>query len=219
MNAYDQAYGKYGDVFGSTPDLLLQRFRPQLDIRLPVLDVGAGQGRHSLFLARAGFRVVALETSSVAVRTLEKLARKEHLNIRVINQDFELHTVTDGFYGTVMLFGLVQILSPDQLHRLKLLVKKWLAPGGFLLCTAFGINDAGMHRLRSVWQEIEPGLFWDGKGNFRRYLKTGGLLSMFPEFICCHNWNGSGPWHHHGDGKMERHDLQEVVLQKSVFDT
>ena len=43
------------------------------------LDVAAGTGRHSLLLARAGFKVVAIDYAEPALRTLQSIARAEKL--------------------------------------------------------------------------------------------------------------------------------------------
>jgi 2-polyprenyl-3-methyl-5-hydroxy-6-metoxy-1,4-benzoquinol methylase len=46
-----------------------------------VLDVGCGFGRWSMTLARAGFRVLAVDVSSEAVRIVRERARREGLTI------------------------------------------------------------------------------------------------------------------------------------------
>ncbi len=48
-----------------------------------VLDAGCGSGLHSLFLARQGFRVVALDISSGMVKRLLKTVRRKKLDIQI----------------------------------------------------------------------------------------------------------------------------------------
>ena len=52
------------------------------------LDVGAGTGRNTLALARAGFRTDALEPSPALADQLEVAIRREGVSSRVIRTDF-----------------------------------------------------------------------------------------------------------------------------------
>ncbi len=52
-----------------------------------VLDLGCGAGRHSLFLARNGFKVVAVDSKSEVLAALKELARLQKLPIKVVRAD------------------------------------------------------------------------------------------------------------------------------------
>ncbi len=54
---YDDSYTQSSALFGSDPEPMLVRHWRGLDRVRPVLDLGAGQGRHALWLARQGIRV------------------------------------------------------------------------------------------------------------------------------------------------------------------
>jgi len=60
---YEDAY-RTPDWFGSAPHPLLERFAARLPAGARVLDIGSGQGRHALPLARRGCRVTGLDTSA-----------------------------------------------------------------------------------------------------------------------------------------------------------
>ena len=53
------------------------------------LDIAAGTGRNSIALARAGWRVVAVDFSSVGLRRLAENARGDHLAIATVVADLE----------------------------------------------------------------------------------------------------------------------------------
>lgn len=48
-----------------------------------VLDLGAGLGRHSIFLAQQGFKVSAIDISDYGVNHLKEWAKKENLDIDI----------------------------------------------------------------------------------------------------------------------------------------
>ena len=52
-----------------------------------VLELGAGEGRNSLFLAEQGFNVTAQDISRVGIEKLAKAAQKKDLNIRTEVKD------------------------------------------------------------------------------------------------------------------------------------
>jgi len=63
MNDWDREYSSTPALFGSEPAPLLVQNAEVIDLALPVLDVGCGQGRNTLFLARRGFEIHALDRS------------------------------------------------------------------------------------------------------------------------------------------------------------
>lgn len=83
--------GEGGDVLWDTEDLLeMQRsfdaFAPRMDLSLPFLDLGCGNGRRSKFLAERAAKVVGIDVSGSAI----ELARREcegldNLDFRVAN--------------------------------------------------------------------------------------------------------------------------------------
>ncbi len=80
------ASGEY--IARSHPSELLARW---ID-RLPkgrALDVACGAGRNALFLAAKGYRVEAMDISSVALERAATRARKEGLEVRWIEADLE----------------------------------------------------------------------------------------------------------------------------------
>jgi len=52
-----------------------------------VIDIGCGYGRNSIFLAKEGFNVTAVDSSKEALQIMQENARKENLNIRTIVSD------------------------------------------------------------------------------------------------------------------------------------
>ncbi len=51
------------------------------------LDLGSGIGRHSLFLAKKGFKVTAVDNRSEGLTALKELARLQKLPVKVVKAD------------------------------------------------------------------------------------------------------------------------------------
>ncbi len=209
---YDEAYKKTPDLFGPEPEALLRKFVREMDKSRPVLDIGAGQGRNALFLAREGFAVHAIDPSKAAVESIAAAAAKENLPIRTKRCGFETFVPGTSIPGTaaysgVLLFGLVQILTLKSIGLLVGKASDWTGPGGLVFVTAFTTADPA---------------FKEGRGGMKTYLEPGEILELFAGlaaeiaggFEVVHHWEGPGPEHRHGDAPPERHARAEAVFKK-----
>jgi tellurite methyltransferase len=100
------------------------------------LDVAAGMGRHSLALARADLRVIAVDFSATAMRALAKTAAAEGLSIDTVVADLEssLPFRTAAFDVVVNVNFLERALVPHLIES--------ILPGGMLLFDTFLIDQA-----------------------------------------------------------------------------
>lgn len=99
-NDYDTYYATE-DLFGEPyPELL--RFMSGLHHRGRVLDVGCGQGRDALALARLGFEVTGIDHSEVGIRQMEAVAQRESLPVK--GEVADIYAITDFSGYDVLLF-------------------------------------------------------------------------------------------------------------------
>jgi SAM-dependent methyltransferase len=110
----------------------------------PVLDVAAGAGRHSLFLAEHGCSVHAVDRNAEQLAALGDQARSRGLAVRTSVVDLEADDVDLGLdaYGTILVF--------NYLHRpLFPALVRALQPGGVLLYETFTIGQRGRGHPRN----------------------------------------------------------------------
>jgi tellurite methyltransferase len=116
------------------------------------LDIAAGTGRNSIALARAGWRVVAADFSSVGLRGLAEIAHRDHLAISMVVADLE-----ETFPFRPNVFD--AILNVSYLDRaLVPQLKSALRPGGAILFDTFLIDEAdeaGSGHLRNTRFTLE----------------------------------------------------------------
>lgn len=221
---YDETYRCLAAAFGTEPDSLLVEYREQLSAPRPLLDIGAGQGRNSLWLARHGFEVVALEPSSVGAAAVSSAAATANLSLQVVNDTFEDHEGVPGGYGAVFAFGLVPDLDREQVGRRCAMMTAQVARGGLLMLTGFTTEDPAYERHRRAWIEIGKGSFAAPDGidappgspgmRVRTYLDPGEIRELFPGCRTIHHEEKLGPEHRHGDGPLERHGRFEYVARR-----
>lgn len=211
---YDQAYRGTARYFGSAPDPLLEKWVTCLESRRPVLDVGCGQGRNSVYLARHGLSVHAVDPSPVAIGQLERRISEEKLAIHTVCAGFSEANLKHDDYGGVLLFGLVQELEWPVIGSLTEFCRQHLAAGGLLLVTAFSTLDPIYPYHHRTWRSIGHNSYRSPEGGIRTYLEPDQILELFDGYDVLHHWEGLGPEHRHGDGPPERHGRVEAVLRK-----
>jgi len=210
---YDGTYAQ-ADHFGAAPSPLLEKFAEWIPTGARVLDIGAGQGRNTLPLARQGCRVTALDPSAVATETIRKAAAQEKLTIELVQRDF-LDYEPIGAFDVILCFGLIQILRYQECASLVTRLHQWLKPGGTLFLTAWHLGDPSFAKLVAEWERLGIRSFRSPNGKKHRlFLEQGEILKLFFRWQRVHHWEGLGPVHRHGDGAEERHGDIEAVLTR-----
>ncbi|HKO49441.1 MAG TPA: class I SAM-dependent methyltransferase [Polyangiaceae bacterium] len=129
-------------LFGAYPDAKLLHIARALKTpeRHRILDIGAGTGRNTLALARAGYAVHALETTPGFCSALRDTARTERLPIEVIEGNVLAPELVLGraHYSLVVCSEVTgHFRGPADLRRLFERAARWTRKGGSLLVNAF----------------------------------------------------------------------------------
>lgn len=97
-----------------------------------VLDVGCGQGRDALFIARLGHRVTGIDQSPSGIRDLLKDAKNEGLAIEAVVTDIRTYT-PERDYDVVIIDRTLHMLDPEPRLSALSTMSSAVSPGGFLL--------------------------------------------------------------------------------------
>lgn len=144
---YSEWVSRGEPLFGSHPDAMVEAVVRQLGEHnaLRVLDVGAGNGRNTLALARYGHSIDALEGTPEFVEQIDFWARRQQLQVRAILTDF----LEEGLACPESTYDLIvasQVTSHfrdvDDLVMLFRRSGELLAPGGALVMTIFIADEA-----------------------------------------------------------------------------
>lgn len=214
MSSYDQDYQRTPQLFGAEPAPLLMAHLDRLPVSARVLDIGVGQGRNAFPLIERGHRVIGIDPSAVAIEMLRDACRARGQAIELWQGSVFDYQQDETSLDAILLFGLLQILAPEQVDALLARIEGWAAPGALLLITAWHIGDPGHAVIQTSWPRIGAQSFRRADGEVRSFFEANELPRRFPTWRVIHHWEGLGPEHRHGDGPTERHGDIELVLQK-----
>lgn len=161
---YDRLYGETPWALGEPTPTIVAFFDQLPKTPLRVLDVGCGQGRDALFIARLGHRVFGVDMSANGVSDLARIAAEEGLPIEGIVADIVSFVPNGGFDVVLIDRTLHMLAEADRLAVLERLIDH-VVPGGRVLIADEPSNMAG---FRAVLEA--SGCEWDIENDRRGYL-------------------------------------------------
>ncbi len=131
---WDQRYLEGDWVDSDDPSPIVEDALPWLSPPGLVLDVACGSGRNSLFLARYGYNVVAVDISWRGLHLLAKRSRRERLAVRPVHADFDHFVIPEDAFDVIVNTNfLMRHLFPA--------FEAALRPGGLLLFETYHVSE------------------------------------------------------------------------------
>ena len=132
-NKYEKLYQQDRDVCGNPFPEFLKFFDTYQKQQARVLDLGCGQGRDALFIARKGHHVVGVDVSPTGIEQMLADAQKDGLAVEGVVADIVAY-MPDGMFDVVVLDRVLHMLKEDEaktavLHTAAI----HLNPNGFIL--------------------------------------------------------------------------------------
>lgn len=185
MVDFNEKYDKDSFHWGSRPhDFIIQASRMLEEGK--VLDLGAGEGRDSLYLDNNGFEVTAVDK---AEKGLEKIKEKSD-SIRTVNEDITDFSF-DQKYDIIISMSTLHFLgNPDEIiDKIKENTKK----GGLNIISGFTKYNNG-----NFTYSFDPGELYEKYEDWN--------IKEYKEYLT--------PVEQHGDGPEHRHFIAETIAQK-----
>ncbi|MCB1350018.1 MAG: class I SAM-dependent methyltransferase [Maritimibacter sp.] len=153
---YDALYRAEADALGAPTRALMDAFTDLLEVPARVLDLGCGQGRDTLPLARMGHSVVAVDISPKGVADLVAAAEAEGLSVTGHVADITRYA-PEGQFDALLFDRTLHMLPMDQRHEVLRALIGHLRPGGVLLIADEAGNIAGLRHVAeaaAAWEVL-----------------------------------------------------------------
>ncbi len=125
-----------------------------------ILDMGCGPGRHSLELARRGFKVTGVDRTEFYIQKAREAASGEELEVSFLHRDMREFRSPDTFGAAISLFtsfGYFEDQSENQLVLNN--IYESLKPGGAFVLDTMGKEVLARIFTDRIWEENDGTLF------------------------------------------------------------
>lgn len=140
-STWDRRYAATERLHTRAPDVSLVEFIQGLTPGSAV-DLGSGEGRNGLWLARQGWQVTAVDHSEVALGRLAADAQAEGLSVRSIQADIADFLTRGERFDLVVLANIHA--AADQRPRLLAAIAGAVAPGGHVYLIGHHLDSFGI---------------------------------------------------------------------------
>jgi len=142
---FDLVYSASDMAFGNQPEPELEKYLETNGRAGKALDMGCGDGRHALFLAKSGYHVTGMDVSQVGLKKLESISKLQNLNslLDLHHRDAREFNYPNDAYDLVAAVTLFDhIPKPDVLPLFEK-VSNSLKKGGVIFIKVHTVKDPG----------------------------------------------------------------------------
>lgn len=147
------------------------------------LDIGAGEGRNSIFLAKNGFKVEAIDTIKEGLEKCKKITGKYNLPIKTKVIDIRRFEFDKNKFSLILSIVTIDFLKFSEIKKIITQVKESLKRGGIFYLVVFSINDPAIKVCKKKSKVIEHNTFYIAKSKtFRHFFEKKELIDLLNDF-------------------------------------
>jgi len=182
------------------------------------LDIGAGEGRNSFFLAKNGFEVEAIDKNSSGLEKCERFAQQNNLSITTNVCDIREFEFQDNRYSLIIARNSIDFIKKSELEIVVDKIKKSLIQNGFVYFSVFSTQEPVYQKINEMGlKEIEKNTFYLPKyKTYRHFFTQGELDEMFKDFEIIYSKEIKIEDPGHGETKPHVHYIIEFVVKKKI---
>jgi tellurite methyltransferase len=163
-----------------------------------VLDVGVGEGRNALFLAKKGFNVLGVDISEAGISKFLRLGKKFKVNVKGIVSDITKFKF-DKKFDIIISVSTLHFLSRKNIEIVIKKIKKHTNKGGINLITVFTVDDPGF--------KVHPNkMYYFQKSELKNFYDDWKILD-YREVL-------TKPERHGRKGKIHTHGVAFLIAKK-----
>ncbi|MCX7778727.1 MAG: methyltransferase domain-containing protein [Patescibacteria group bacterium] len=155
------------------------------------LDLGAGRGGDSFFLAKNGFGVEAIDIDKNSISEIKRIIQKNKLSIKAKCLDFKKFKFIPNKYSLILARQSLNFIKKSEFQKIIEKIKNSLIKNGIFIISAFTVKDSSFKKFKKKHQPIEENTFWSKKpphwwhffkkNELKKYFQTGFEILFYQE--------------------------------------
>lgn len=163
------------------PFYLLNKFIPKI-ANGNALDIGAGNGHNSFFMAGKQFKVIAIDTDGEKIKLLKNTAKKSNLKINALKKDIRNFNFSKKNFDIVLAIQSLNFIRRSDFIKAISKIKEAVAENGVVIISMFTKEDISFGQFKKFSEEIEKNTFFNKKlKSLRFFLEKNELKKLFKE--------------------------------------
>lgn len=179
---WKKEYKKNKYYWGLEPNQTLKKYIDRIP-KGAALDIGAGEGRNSFFLAKKGFKVDTVDKIQEGLKKVEIIAKKYNLPIKTTLCDMQSLKLNKK-YSLIISITSIDFLKKNEIDILLDKIKKSLKPKGVIFLSVFSTKDPVFKLIKErKLKEIEKNTFYLPKlKTYRHFFTKKEIKEKFKDF-------------------------------------
>jgi len=182
MKMWEKEYKENKYYWGLKPNPTLEEHINEIP-KGKALDIGAGEGKNSFFLAENGFEVEAVDKIPEGLEKIEKVAEEHNLPIKTTLCDIK-NFEFEKDYSLIISTASIDFLKKSEINAVLDKVKKSLKSKGFIFLWVFSIKDPVFKLIKErKIEEVEENTFYLPKlKTYRHFFTEKEIKEKFKDF-------------------------------------
>lgn len=207
---------KYGFENPFKADALSKKALKFLDVRGRLLDVGCGEGADSVFFAKKGFSVTAIDKNTVSITRFRAYRKDQHLSsISVLDRDVVKYGFPRNRYDVIIFLLALCCMKRSEFNSMLPAMKRAVKPGGIIVVSARNYLDAELKEYLTTGKMIEANTFRSKEDccKFLYFIEKNRLRDVFQDFEILHYYEGYAPCKY---GEHPKHGDSYIICRRRL---
>ena len=207
---------KYGFENPFKPDPLVKKALRYTKSFNRLLDIGCGEGADSVFFAKKGFQVVAMDNNKSYLKRFRAFRRDNHLsNISIRFCDAVSYRYPRNFYDVINCLLVGCCMKRSEFEKMLVPIKQAVKPKGVIIMSLRNYLDPELKEYLATEKMIEPNTYLKKEDccKIRYFIEKGRLRDLFKDFKILYYYEGLVPDKYR---EVPNHGDSYIICQRQI---
>ena len=207
---------KYGFESPFEPDPLAKKAMNYIKSGKNLLDIGCGEGADSVFFAKQGFQVNAMDNNSAYLSRLQAFQKDNNIsNLIIQNCNVISNSYTQNYYDVINCLLVGCCMRRSEFEKMLVSIKQAVKPKGVVVMSLRNYLDPEFKEYTSTDEMIEPNTYLkkDACCEIRYFIEKGRLKDVFKDFEILYYYEGLATDKYQ---KIAKHGDSYIICRRKI---